>query len=148
MVKLRTMVPDAAGGSITAARDPRVTPAGRWLRPTRLDELPQLWHVVRGEMRLVGPRPEAPAIVRANPSPLMERWLQLRPGLTSPGTLFAMEHEGTLGADGDADADYAARVLVRRMELDLAYESERSLLSDLAVIGRTGAMLGAHIFGR
>lgn len=143
MLKLRTMRVNASGGAITAGRDPRVTWLGRWVRPTRLDELPQLWHVVRGEMALVGPRPEAPSIVEANATPLMRRWLAIRPGLTSPGTLLAVELERGL-AD---DADYVARVLEPRMALDVAYEDGRTWRSDCAVAGRTLAALWRRVRG-
>src|SRR6266566_5686050 len=86
--KFRTMVADAdrRGPGITVSGDPRVTRLGRRLRRSKLDELPQLFNVIRGEMSLVGPRPEIPEIVDRYP-PLFQRLLALRPGMTSPASL-------------------------------------------------------------
>src|SRR5262245_5331247 len=83
ILKFRTMIVDAerAGLSITAAGDPRVTPVGRWLRRTKLDELPQLFNVLWGEMSFVGPRPEVPKYVACY-TPEQRRVLELQPGIT------------------------------------------------------------------
>ena len=81
MLKFRKMHPDAHGGDLTLAADDRLTRVGRWLARTKLDELPQLWHVLRGEMSLVGPRPEVPSFVARYPAEYRVI-LSTRPGLT------------------------------------------------------------------
>src|SRR5690348_14301072 len=88
MLKFRTMVANAdrIGPLVTCRRDPRVTMAGRWLRRTKLDELPELWNVIRGDMSMVGPRPENPiAVARYSASQMAI--LDARPGITSPSTI-------------------------------------------------------------
>src|SRR5438128_3136486 len=98
--KFRTMVSDAdrRGPGITAQDDPRITVLGRRLRRSKLDELPQLINVLRGEMSLVGPRPEIPDMVDRYP-PLFRRLLGLRPGMTSPASLAYRNEEELIGTD-------------------------------------------------
>jgi lipopolysaccharide/colanic/teichoic acid biosynthesis glycosyltransferase len=103
IVKFRTMsvVPDAAKGRFDPGRDgDRITPIGRWLRKTKLDELPQFWNVLRGEMSLVGPRPEVPRWTEVYP----ERWevvLSVRPGITDPASIEYRHEEALLAAAED-----------------------------------------------
>src|SRR5580765_2430484 len=93
MYKFRTMHVSAdPGSSITARNDSRVFPFGAWLRATKIDELPQLINIIRGDMTLVGPRPEAPDIVRNHYTPDDLSTLQTLPGLTSPGSLYYYTH--------------------------------------------------------
>src|SRR4051812_45016081 len=103
MYKFRTMPmhSDAAGNPITARNDFRVFPFGRFLRATKIDELPQLINVLKGDMTLVGPRPEAPEVVRVHYAKDDLFTLQVPPGLTSPGTVYYYTHfESTLPAEG------------------------------------------------
>lgn len=156
--KLRTMRGGAAasGPGITAAGDTRVTRLGRLLRQTKLDELPQLWDVVRGEMALVGPRPEDPRYV--DPAdPLHRTVFAALPGMTGPTALAYRDEESILAAaardlaaaDGrsvatEADLDRAYReiVLPAKLAMDAEYLATRSTRGDLALIGRTiGAVL-------
>ncbi|MSU89673.1 sugar transferase [Rhodobacteraceae bacterium 2CG4] len=123
MWKIRTMVPDAErrGGWQTAAGDPRITPLGRWLRRTSIDELPQLINVLAGDMSLVGPRPDTPA-QQAGYDP--EDWAlrcSVRPGLTGPAQV----------------ASKSGAAPPSRLEIDLDYVRNRSLRRDLAVLLRT-----------
>src|SRR5438874_1203967 len=96
--KFRTMVAGGArlGASITSAEDPRVTPVGRMLRRCKVDELPQLWNVVRGEMRLVGPRPEDPRFVALYRPEQKMRVLSVPPGITGPSQLLFFDEEALL----------------------------------------------------
>src|SRR2546422_763278 len=96
MFKLRTMHLRRRSDSsrITGARDPRVFPFGAWLRAVKVDELPQLWNVLRGEMALVGPRPEDPAIVARHYDALGRETLTVRPGLPRPGVGAPPRHRG------------------------------------------------------
>ncbi|HEV8229085.1 MAG TPA: sugar transferase [Candidatus Limnocylindria bacterium] len=141
MYKLRTMRRDAAttGPGITARGDARVTSLGRALRRTHLDELPQLWNVLRGDMSLVGPRPEDPRFV-ARYTPEQRAVLSVRPGITGPAQLAYRDEARLLPADATEDA-YARDVLPAKLAIDLAYVRRPSLWRDLAVLARTIAGL-------
>ncbi|MCE2424756.1 MAG: sugar transferase [Pseudomonadales bacterium] len=134
MVKLRTMyVRSGDGGSvITAAEDVRVFPAGRWLRRLRLDELPQLLNILRGDMSFVGPRARDPKVVERY-TDLHRETLNVLPGLTSPGTLYYLSHaEQTLVTD-DPEREYHDRILPVKLALDIEYVRSRTLLTDIGV---------------
>ena len=141
LYKFRTMVPaaDRQGPGITAAADPRVTRLGRLLRRSKLDELPQLLNVLRGEMSLVGPRPEDPRYV-ALYSAEQRAVLGARPGITSAAAL-AFRHEESLLTGPDPEAQYRTTVMPAKIALDLAYLQRRTPVSDLGLICRTVAAL-------
>ncbi len=135
--KFRTMVPgaDLMGPAITPSQDSRVTRLGRFLRRYKLDELPQLVNVLRGEMALVGPRPEVPTYVERFRTEYT-RLLRFQPGITDPATLaFANEEEMLSGPD--SDETYAAEILPKKLTLSLDYSQRRTWRSDLAVVLRT-----------
>jgi lipopolysaccharide/colanic/teichoic acid biosynthesis glycosyltransferase len=147
LLKLRTMrtspAPAASPGGerlLTAAGDPRVTPVGRWLRRLKLDELPQLWNVLRGDMALVGPRPEVPRYVDAG-DPLWRAVLAVRPGLTDPVTLALRDEERLLAeaaaAGEDVERFYRERLLPEKLRGYREYLERRTGASDLAVLART-----------
>ncbi len=138
MFKLRTMR-TTGGPAITSADDPRITPLGRLLRSTRVDELPQLWNVVRGDMSLVGPRPEDPRFV-AYYSDAQRAVLSVRPGLAGLAQL-AFHHEARLLDPADPAGSYVSRVLPRKLEMDLEYVRRNSLAGDLAILWRTLVVL-------
>lgn len=149
MYKLRTMhCRPQAGSSITAANDPRVFPAGRLLRALKIDELPQLLNVLRGDMAIVGPRPEAIDIVQQHYTAEWHRSLAVRPGLTSPGSICYYTHGEQLLADGEAEQYYVSRLLPIKMAVDLAYLQRATFLSDLGVCGRTAWVLLQKAVGR
>ncbi len=137
LYKFRSMVADAdrRGPGITATGDTRITPVGRFLRRTKLDELPQLINVLRGEMSLVGPRPEDPRYV-ALYTPEQRRVLAVRPGITSAASLV-YRHEEQLLAGEDWETVYRTKVLPDKLAIDLAYLERRTLASDLKLILRT-----------
>lgn len=137
LYKFRSMLPDSdrRGPGITVASDGRVTRAGRVLRRTKLDELPQLWNVFRGKMSLVGPRPEDPRYV-ALYTPEQRRVLAVKPGITSAATL-TFRHEEQLLAGTDWEATYRNEVLPTKLAIDLDYLSERTLRSDIELVLRT-----------
>jgi lipopolysaccharide/colanic/teichoic acid biosynthesis glycosyltransferase len=141
ILKLRTMARDAAvtGPGITAAGDRRVTPLGRLLRHSRLDELPQLWNVLRGDMSLVGPRPEDPRFVVLY-TPEQRLVLSVRPGITGPSQL-TFRHEQGLLANDDPEASYVREILPRKLSMDLDYVRGRGLGGDLRILVRTLAAL-------
>ena len=137
LLKLRTMFVHPPGQGFTARGDRRVTPVGRWLRRTKADELPQLLNVVRGDMSLVGPRPEVPDYVDLD-DPRWRRVLAERPGLTHPLTLVLHPEEELLAAvDGDPEEFYDRFFLPYRLDGYLAYQRRRTAWSDLAVLART-----------
>ena len=137
LYKFRTMILNAAtlGPGITARNDPRVTAVGRFLRSTKVDELPQLINVLKGDMSLVGPRPEDPRYV-AEYTAEQRRVLTVRPGITSPASLVYRDEEKLL-SDSDWEKEYRAKILPTKLAIDLAYISNRTILSDLFVIVRT-----------
>lgn len=142
ILKFRTMVTDAesAGGPLTVGGDRRVTRAGRLLRRYKLDELPQLWNVVRGEMSLVGPRPEVPKYVALYDA-AQRRVLELVPGITDPASIEFIDEERVLAAAVDAERCYTETLLPRKIELNLEYSQRATCWSDLVVIGQTVAGL-------
>lgn len=151
MYKLRTMRPDHGSARvITTANDWRVFPFGRLLRAAKIDELPQLWNVLRGDMSIVGPRPEDPGIVAAYYSPMQRVTLSVRPGLTSPGTLYhdSAPDVATNDGAGDAEARYVQRVLPVKLAIDLYYVRNASLRYDLRIILRTFGLLAGKLLGR
>jgi FlaA1/EpsC-like NDP-sugar epimerase/lipopolysaccharide/colanic/teichoic acid biosynthesis glycosyltransferase len=139
--KFRTMVADAErlGPGITPQNDPRVTRFGRRLRRSKLDELPQLINVVRGEMSLVGPRPEIAEMVDRY-SPLFRRLLALRPGITSPASLAYRNEEKLIGTD---PSRYADVILPEKLAFDIRYLLKHSIWTDLWIIVQTVAVIFA-----
>jgi len=141
VLKVRTMVVSTDGPRLTGPDDPRVTRVGRILRRYRIDELPQLINVVRGEMSLVGPRPEDPAFVDMS-DPLHRRVFTAKPGITGLAQLqFHDEAELLLGAD--PERRYRDEILPAKLLLDAEYLDRRTTLLDLQILLRTvGAVLG------
>lgn len=139
--KFRSMVPDAdrLGRLLTAPRDHRLTPLGRILRRCKLDELPQLLNVVKGDMQLVGARPEVDRYVRMFPEEYAAI-LRDRPGITDPASL-AFRHEDRLFGAGDVEQEYVERILPAKLKISLDYARRRDMGSDLVVI--LGTLLGA-----
>lgn len=135
-LKLRTMASATTGPQITAAGDPRITRVGRWLRKTKLDELPQLWNVLRGDMSLVGPRPEVPRYTAAY-RPEWRRLLAVRPGITDIASLTFRDEESLL--EDAHDRERAYREVIMPMKLDLALRgiAQSSLRDDLVVLTKT-----------
>ncbi len=137
LYKFRSMVAgaDRQGPGITATGDLRVTSVGRFLRRTKIDELPQLINVLKGDMSLVGPRPEDPRYV-ALYTPEQRRVLAARPGITSAASL-TYRHDEQLLSGEDWETVYRTKVLPDKLAIDLAYLEQRTLGSDLKLIFRT-----------
>lgn len=147
--KFRSMVVDAdkLGLSVTRDGDPRITAIGRLLRKTKLDELPQLWNVFKGEMSFVGPRPEVPRYVQCY-TQAQKLVLQLKPGITDLATLAFRNEEELLRNVADTEAFYLEHCVPRKIALNLAYSAGASLWEDTKIIIRTlfkGLPLKSHV---
>ncbi len=140
--KLRTMRPAAGTLELTGKDDARVTRLGRFLRKTKIDELPQLWNVVKGDMSLVGPRPEVARYVdRGNP--LWDEVLRVRPGITDPVAIQLRDEEALLAQAGDRERFYLEQLQPLKLEGYVAYIRQRSWRTDVSVLGKTFvALLG------
>jgi lipopolysaccharide/colanic/teichoic acid biosynthesis glycosyltransferase len=137
LLKFRSMIVDAdrVGPAVTGAADPRITPIGRVLRRTKLDELPQLWNVLVGEMSIVGPRPESPHYV-ALYTPEQRRVLNVRPGITSAASIAYRNEEALLTGERWEDR-YIREIMPAKLAIDLPYAERPSLVRDLAIIAGT-----------
>lgn len=142
MWKFRTMTVDAAvtGGPITGRNDRRITRAGRFLRKTKLDELPQLINVLLGDMTLVGPRPEAPEIVALYSEP-QRAVLRVRPGMTGTNQIRVQEESEVMPIDADAREYYVRHLMERKLHSDLAYLERRTVVSDLGILLSTANLI-------
>jgi lipopolysaccharide/colanic/teichoic acid biosynthesis glycosyltransferase len=135
MLKFRKMRTGAGGVALTVAGDERLTRLGGWLVRTKIDELPQLWHVLRGEMSLVGPRPESPGFV----SRFQEDYdviLRVRPGLTGY-TQLAFAREGSILDPHDPQGHYLDALLPQKVGLDRLYAERVSTRRDLSILAAT-----------
>jgi lipopolysaccharide/colanic/teichoic acid biosynthesis glycosyltransferase len=137
MHKFRSMVmnADKIGIGLTMKKDPRVTPIGRTLRKYKLDEMPQLLNVIKGDMSLVGARPEDPRYV-AQYTAEQRRILEYRPGITSPASLMYRNEEELLSGE-NAQQMYVEELLPKKLSVDLEYLDRRTVWSDIMLILRT-----------
>lgn len=137
MYKFRTMrVTSAPASRIAGPADSRVFPFGRLLRRLKLDELPQLLNILRGEMAFVGPRPEDPWIVDHVYTAADRETLNVLPGLTSPGTLYYFTQAEPFLDSANAEASYIAGPLPKKLALDRAYIRKASALKDLRLVAQ------------
>ncbi len=137
LIKFRTMRENGTGPLYTVRGDGRTTPTGRFLRRTKLDELPELWNVVRGDMSLVGPRPEVPHYVDVD-DPAWAEVLRYRPGLTDPVTIALLNEEELLDSvPGDRDRFYREVLVPFKLEGYARYLRRRTVRLDVHVLGRS-----------
>jgi lipopolysaccharide/colanic/teichoic acid biosynthesis glycosyltransferase len=139
MYKFRTMhVAHAHGTSpITADHDPRIFPFGNFLRKTKIDELPQLVNILIGQMAIIGPRAEDPAIVAAHYDTAARETLRVLPGLSSPGSLYYFTHCEDMLTGDDPERLYLEQVLPLKLALDRIYVQQSGPLQNFRMIGRT-----------
>jgi lipopolysaccharide/colanic/teichoic acid biosynthesis glycosyltransferase len=142
MMKFRTMIVrrEQGGPQLTVGADPRITRVGRLLRRTKLDELPQLINVLRGEMSMVGPRPEVPRYV-ALYTPDQRRVLSLVPGITDPASAAYVDEAGLLALADDPERLYVQEIMPAKLRLNLAYAERATLRQDIAMIIGTFAAI-------
>ena len=144
ILKYRTMVVDAesVGASSTAGDDPRITPIGAFLRKWKLDELPQLLNVLRGEMSFVGPRPQVQWAVDLY-TPEERQLLSVRPGITDYASLVFRNEAEILRGSTDPDRDYLVKIAPTKIRLGLEYVRRHNLATDLSILFATlGALSG------
>ncbi len=144
LLKFRTMTVQSGSetGAFDAGDGTRVTKIGRFLRASKLDELPQLWNVIRGDMALVGPRPEVRKWVEMNP----ERWAivhAVRPGITDPAAILYRDEEKILANVPDPERLYREEILPRKLDLYEEYVRSRTFWGDVKILGRTAIALVA-----
>jgi len=155
LLKFRTMTIRSGSetGTFDAGDGSRVTKIGRFLRATKLDELPQLLNVIRGDMAIVGPRPEVRKWVEMNP----ERWAivhAVRPGITDPAAILYLDEEKILANVPDPERLYREEILPRKLDLYVEYVRTRTFWADLKILGQTaiaiiaGAPADSHVSGR
>lgn len=138
MLKFRTMVinADKIGGPSTANDDPRITKIGKFLRKCKLDEIPQLINVLRGEMSFVGPRPEVPFYVNMF-SEEEKKILSVRPGITDWASLWNSDEGAILAGSSDPEKDYMEKIRPEKIRLQLKYVREHSFFTDILIIFKT-----------
>ena len=139
ILKFRTMRVHSGEPLVTVAGDNRISKIGRILRLTKVDELPQFWNVLRGDMSVVGPRPEVPVYVEF----YKERYrsiLAVRPGITDLASIYFRNEEAILAQSRDPLCEYRERVLPAKLDLADKYIQEQSVLGDLAIIARTATV--------
>jgi lipopolysaccharide/colanic/teichoic acid biosynthesis glycosyltransferase len=147
MFKFRSMVAgaDRSGPGISVQDDPRVTRVGRFLRATKIDELPQFFNVLKGDMALVGPRPEAPRFVDFY-TPEQRTLLTVRPGITGPAQIeYTLRHQGELPKLEGAEEVYIRQVLSEKLRWDLDYVRTRTFPGDLRILAKTAALVLARV---
>ncbi|MDE2297012.1 MAG: sugar transferase [Burkholderiales bacterium] len=135
---------DHGGPQITVGADPRITRAGRFLRRTKLDELPQLLDVLVGSMSLVGPRPEVPRYVALYPAALRDKVLSVRPGITDPASIAYRDESTLLAQAADPERVYIEQVMPAKLRCAAEYVERMSLANDLRLIGATLRSLWTH----
>jgi lipopolysaccharide/colanic/teichoic acid biosynthesis glycosyltransferase len=148
IVKLRSMVvnADALGASCTSASDPRITPTGRWLRKYKIDELPQLFNVLKGDMSLVGPRPEVERYA-ALFNEKEKQILSVRPGITDWATLSNSDEEAILAGRSNPEQAYLEEFRPEKIRLQLKYVRERNLWIDFRILLATVILVLKRCFG-
>ena len=135
--KFRSMRVAGTGALITSADDDRITPVGKFLRKSKLDELPQLIDVLLGDMSLVGPRPEVPRYVAMWPEDAREEILGVRPGISDPAAIEFRNEQDELAAADDPERHYVEVILPKKVAMYRDYVRNRSFLGDLGVIFKT-----------
>jgi lipopolysaccharide/colanic/teichoic acid biosynthesis glycosyltransferase len=137
--KFRTMHADAErrGGQLTVGEDRRITRAGAWLRKYKVDEIPQFFNVVLGDMSIVGPRPEVRRYVELYDADTRALVLSVRPGITDLASIEYRDENALLARSADPERTYVEDVMPAKLALCRRYIRERSFLGDLRIIGRS-----------
>lgn len=149
MIKFRTMHLDSDQASaITAPGDSRVFTYGALLRRMKIDEIPQFWNILNGEMSLVGPRPEDPKIVERDYEAWMRETLSIKPGVTGPGSIYGYIYGEAMLDESDVERSYARNLLPPKLALERAYMERANFWRDLGYILLTAWAIVSHILQR
>jgi lipopolysaccharide/colanic/teichoic acid biosynthesis glycosyltransferase len=143
--KFRTMHVGSTGTQVTTTGDHRIYPLGRLLRRWKIDELPQFWNIVRGDMSLVGPRPEVARFVREYNAD-QRRILEHKPGLASLSQLVYPHEAELLEATADPEAVYVNQLMPRKVAVDLQYEAKRTIWSDIQLLAEVVLLVSGKSF--
>ena len=141
ILKFRSMKVSAGGPAVTVGGDDRITSVGAFLRGHKLDELPQLWNVLTGDMSLVGPRPEVREYVEMWTADERRVILSVRPGITDPASLLMFDESEVLARADDPIAFYVEKILPQKTKMYVNYVVTRSLLGDLGIMLQTARRL-------
>jgi lipopolysaccharide/colanic/teichoic acid biosynthesis glycosyltransferase len=146
MLKFRTMqLVQAQSSELTVGADARITPPGKWLRRLKFDELPQLLNVLKGEMSLVGPRPEVPKYT-ALYSEEQRQVLRLKPGITDPASFAFFDESSLLSRYADPERFYREQLMGEKIRINLAYAAKANSWTDVVLILATiGRAVGLHV---
>lgn len=147
LYKFRTMKVSESGPVVTVEGDGRITPIGRFLRRWKLDELPQLWNILRGEMSVVGPRPEVQRFVDLY-TPAQRRLLQQNPGLASLSQLVYPHEADLLRQNPNPEEIYVQQLMPKKIALDVRYGENRTFWSDLGLIAEVILLIAGASFRR
>lgn len=147
MLKFRTMHMHSGGPVITSHGDKRIFPFGTLLRKSKIDELPQFINVLKGDLSVVGPRPEDPKIVAENYTDWMMQTLDVRPGITSPGAIYYYVQGEELVDPKDPERSYIERLLPAKLAVERAYLERATFFSDLKVVTQTALAILGPVFG-
>lgn len=128
---------DRAGPAITVGEDARITRAGQWLRHSKLDELPQLFNVLKGDMSLVGPRPEVPRYVAMYPAELRAIVLSVRPGITDLASIAFRNESALLAQSADPERTYVQEILPVKLDYAARYARNHGVWQDIRILART-----------
>ena len=140
--KFRTMhVAAERQGQLTVGDDDRITRLGRWIRARRFDELPQLIDVLKGDMSIVGPRPEVPRYVALYPPEARAKVLSVRPGITDPAALAFRDEARLLAEAADPEREYVEVIMPAKLQHAIAYAGRATLWTDLTLVARTMKVL-------
>lgn len=141
ILKFRSMKVSAGGPAVTVGGDDRITRVGAFLRDHKLDELPQLWNVLTGDMSLVGPRPEVREYVDMWTAEERRVILSVRPGITDPASLLMFDESEVLARAQDPMAFYVEEILPQKTKMYVNYVVTRSLMGDLGIMLQTARRL-------
>ena len=148
MHKFRTMhMRDDHGAVITDKNDTRIFRFGRFMRKSKIDELPQFWDVLRGKLSIVGPRPEDPKIVEDHYTDWMKETLSVRPGITSPGAVWGYTKMDQYFTSDDPERDYIEKIMPLKLSLEYVYVQRQGFVYDVKLIYRTVRAVFATIMG-
>lgn len=142
LLKIRTFKAGSDGGSPTASMDdPRMTPVGKWLRRFKLDELPTIWNMLRGDISVVGPRPDVPSEIESLHPDIRNIVLSVKPGLISPATLWDINEDEALAGEEDPHQAYLEKIKPIKYRLNVYYVHNKGWWLDLKVIVATALKL-------